>query len=214
MSCVPADRAPQQERSRRTVGRLLAATIWILDEVGLESATIPCIARKAEVSPATIYRRFTNKQALLRAAFLHMLKRSNQANREHASEKLGHGPLERAARALIDNFFAQFRQHYHLLRALALFMETDEDPAFVEAAQAIEKDNLNQIVQAMLAHRAEITHPDPELAFLVATLTAATTINTMAFKPRSLWHLVLEDANEALADELTRAYVAYLKSGP
>ncbi|WP_168184683.1 TetR/AcrR family transcriptional regulator [Oleiagrimonas sp. MCCC 1A03011] len=208
---MPADRPPQQERSRRTLARLLAATIWTLDELGLENATIPRIARKAEVSPATIYRRFESKQALLRAAFLHMLKRSNQANRERAGEKLG-GSLERAARTLIDHFFAQFRQHYHLLRALDRFMETDDDPAFVEAAQAIERDNLEQIVQAMLAHRAAIAHPDPERAVRIATLTAATTINTIAFKPRNLWRTVLPEANEALAEELTRTYVAYLKS--
>lgn len=214
MAYVPADRLPQQERSRLTLGRLLAATISTLDEVGLENATIPRIARKAEVSPATIYRRFANKQALLRAAFLHMLERGNQANRQHAGEMLGHGSLEHAVRALIDNFFAQFRQHASLLRALSLFMETDEDLAFVEAAQAIEKDNMGQVVQAMLAHRAEISHPEPERALQIATLTVATTINTLAFKPRNLWHIVLGNANETLAAELTRAYVAYLKSGP
>src|SRR3546814_9648839 len=69
--CMPSalpDRPPQQERSRRTHARLLEATLKTLAEHGLDGATIPRIARVADVSPATVYRRFVDKQALLRAA--------------------------------------------------------------------------------------------------------------------------------------------------
>ena len=208
-----ASHPPKQERSRRTLARLLAATIWTLDEVGLEEATIPRIAEKADVSPATIYRRFENKQALLRAAFLHMLERSHQATRGLLDEKLSHGSLEQAARELIGLFFGQYRAHYKLLHALDRFQETDDDAAFVEAARAIEEDNLDRVIQAMLAHRAEITHPDPECAVRIATLTAATAIRMMMLRPRTIWRTVQPEENESLADEMTRAYVAYLKSG-
>jgi len=213
MSSTPVDRAPQQERSRRTLARLLAATIWTLDEVGLQEATIPRIAKKADVSPATIYRRFENKQALLRAAFLHMLERSYQANREFLREKLSVGSLEHAVRQLIELFFGQFRLHYNLLRAMDQFVEADDNPAFVEAALDIEQSNLDQVIQAMLAHRSEITHPDPGRAVRIATLTAATAIRMLSLRPRTIWRTVQPDEKKSLADELTRAYVAYLRSG-
>lgn len=213
MSGPPVARPPKQERSRRTLARLLAATIWTLDEVGLEEATIPRIAARAEVSPATIYRRFEDKRALLRAAFLHMLERSSRASRGLLEEKLSHGTLDRAAHELIGLFFAQFRTHYKLLHAMSRFEESDDDPAFAEAARAIEEDNMDQVVQAMLAHRTEITHPDPERAVRIATLTAATAIRMMMLRPQTIWRSVQPEAGDALARELTRAYVAYLRSG-
>lgn len=204
---------PKQERSRRTLARLLAATIWTLDEVGLEETTIPRIAEKAEVSPATIYRRFENKQALLRAAFLHMLERSNQTSRVLLAEKLGKGPLERAVRGLIELFFAQYRAHYNLLQAMDRFLEADDNDAFVAAARDIEEKSLDQVIGVMLAHRDEITHPDPERAVRIATLTAANAIRMLSLRPRTIWRTVHPQEKESLADELARAYVAYLKSG-
>src|SRR3546814_16186659 len=50
--CMPSalpDRPPQQERSRRTHARLLEATLKTLAEHGLDGATIPRIARVADV---------------------------------------------------------------------------------------------------------------------------------------------------------------------
>ena len=213
---MPANHSPhtpRQERSRRTLSRLLAATIWMLDEYGLEGATIPHIARMAEVAPATVYRRFKNKQALLRAAFLHMLERSNEANREHLANMLAHGSLERAARKLIDLMFMQLRKHPGLMQALEQFLENDDDPAFVEAAQALLADNLDQVIEAMLAHRMEILHPDPEHALRIATLMANASIGAMAFKPRSQWSTLQPTTDEALAQTFAGAFVAYLKSG-
>lgn len=211
-SALP-DHPPKQERSRRTQARLLEATLKTLTEHGLDGATIPRIARVAGVSPATVYRRFVDKQALLRAACLHMLKRSNQANREHLLEKLGQGPLERAARVLIGLIFMQHRQHPKLIQAMENFLGSDDDRAFVRAAHAIVDDNLDQLIQAMLTHRAEITHPDPELAVRFATVTAATAIGTRALEPRSIWRTLQPITDDALADELAREYVAYLQSG-
>lgn len=213
MPSIPADHPPQQERSRRTHARLLEATIKTLVEHGLDGATIPRIARVADVSPATIYRRFVDKPALLRAACLHVLERSNQANREHLVEKLGQGPLERAARVLTGLMFMQHRQHPKLIQAMETFVGSDDDQAFVSAASAIVDDNLNLLIQAMLLHRAEITHPDPELAVRIATLTVATAIGMKALKPRSIWRTVQPITDDALADELAREYVAYLRSG-
>src|SRR5689334_1896197 len=57
-------RSPQQARSRRTVERLLAATVAVVEAKGLAGVTIPEIAVAAGVSAGSVYRRFTDKDAL------------------------------------------------------------------------------------------------------------------------------------------------------
>lgn len=83
----------------------------------------------------------------------------------------------------------------------------------VQEAVPIRDDNLDQVIQAMLAHRRELTHPNPEQAVRIATIQAATSIGILCFKPRSPWRTVHSLPDEALADELARAYVAYLRQG-
>lgn len=212
MTQQDTDLEPRQERSRRTLARLLSATIQTLNESGLEGATIPRIARRAGVSPATVYRRFKDKQDLLRAGFLYMLEASNAQNHMHLAEELARPTLAAAVRRLLELHVAQFRKHGQLMGALRQFKEADEDPAFVQAVQDIIEDNLDMVIQAMLAHRGEIGHPAPEQAVRIATLTATTAIETIFFSPRSPWATLQPMSDEALIEELARGYVAYLRN--
>jgi len=66
--------APKQARSRETYDRLMRATQELLNEKGIESATVPRVAARAGVSPASVYRRFPNKDALMRAVIVQMLE--------------------------------------------------------------------------------------------------------------------------------------------
>lgn len=56
---------PKQDRSKDTQEKLLTALESLLEERFFEQITIRDIALRAELSPATIYRRFQNKEALL-----------------------------------------------------------------------------------------------------------------------------------------------------
>src|ERR1700733_5106492 len=85
---MSSETSPKQARSRATAERLLAAAIRVVDEVGLEGATVPRIAAAADVAPASVYRRYADKDALLRAAFLHALENSNQNNRQMMTKLL------------------------------------------------------------------------------------------------------------------------------
>ena len=51
-----------------TEDRILDATIKLLDEVGFQGATTKRIASEAEVNEVTIFRKFNNKEKLLKAA--------------------------------------------------------------------------------------------------------------------------------------------------
>ncbi len=56
---------PKQDRSKDTQEKLLSALESLLEERFFEQITIRDIALRAELSSATIYRRFQNKEALL-----------------------------------------------------------------------------------------------------------------------------------------------------
>src|SRR5215510_15585649 len=73
--------APQQERSRESLRRLLKAATEVLGQHGLEGATIPRIAQHAGLTPGAVYRRFHDKEALLEDAILGMLERQEERTR-------------------------------------------------------------------------------------------------------------------------------------
>src|SRR5512139_2726485 len=59
----------RQDRSRRTEQALLDAALALFRERGVEAVTVGDIAAAAGVAPATIYRRFGDKEGLLKEAF-------------------------------------------------------------------------------------------------------------------------------------------------
>ena len=64
-SPVSPRKSPRQERSRRTVERILDAAARIFHEQGYAGATTYDIADEAEVSVGSLYQYFPNKDALL-----------------------------------------------------------------------------------------------------------------------------------------------------
>jgi AcrR family transcriptional regulator len=63
---VPLYRAPLQERSRRTLQKLLSAGIRLLESEGPEGLTVGAITRGAGISVGSFYARFQGKDDLLR----------------------------------------------------------------------------------------------------------------------------------------------------
>ncbi|MES2102934.1 MAG: TetR/AcrR family transcriptional regulator [Pseudomonadota bacterium] len=214
MNSENSSRQPRQDRSRATAERLLNATISILDESGLEGATIPRIAAVAEVAPASVYRRFADKDALLRAAFLHTLRQSNQANGQQLETLLLGNSLAATTGKLIGLLFDQYRQHPHLLRALSRFIDTDSDQEFTREARAMIRANVDLVVKVLLKHQDEISHAPPEPALRFAMLNATCSIETFALDPHSLWHVEPSISDRELADRLAHSFVAYLRTPP
>jgi AcrR family transcriptional regulator len=61
-------KAPQQERSRSTVARIVAATASLLRTVDPDLVTTNAISEKADLSKGSIYQYFTNKEEIILAA--------------------------------------------------------------------------------------------------------------------------------------------------
>ncbi len=205
---------PQQERSRATADRLIAATIQILDEHGLMGAVIPKIAYKAGVAHGSVYRRFSDKHTLLRAACLHVLQRSNEGNRTLLKTVLLCSSLEETAVLFHGLLLLQYRSHPKLLQALAQFVADDDDEHFILEARRLLSANIDEIASVFLTFQSEIHHGEPRQALRFAILNTITAVRAIVFEPRSLWFDLIQGPEEALVTELVRAFVSYLRGGP
>lgn len=204
----------QQKRSQKTFDKLLAATTRVLEREGFDGATVPRIAAEARLSPASIYRRFADKDDLLRASFLRLLEATHANNAAHLHTLVVRGDLEQTVQALTTALLKQYRDHPHLLRALARMLEAEPESPFATEARKFIAANLGQAADVLLGHRDSIRHPDPDKAARFAVLSATSAIELAAFDQPSLWHVVLPLNDKTLIAELTRQTVAYLRRKP
>jgi AcrR family transcriptional regulator len=123
---------PQQQRSRETSARLIAATLKALEEYGLQGATIPRIAAMAGTAPASVYRRFRDRNALYRVALLDELERLILADR--SMDTSGARTLEALGHLIAKETLQQYRLRPGFMRALTRFVETDTDEEFRKRA--------------------------------------------------------------------------------
>jgi AcrR family transcriptional regulator len=204
---------PQQERSRRTLDQLLAAAEAVLSRDGLEGTTVPAIAAHAGLSVGAVYRRFPDKDALVREVCERFFERGLQANRASLEPARWEGmALARMARLLIGGIVAGYRQHRGLLRALYRFVETHEDRTFRRRADELSNEALRRMGDLLLVRKSEIGHPRPERAVRLGLLGISFALRGMMLSdPRGLHPRAAELVSEDdLAGELTRMYLGFL----
>ena len=206
--------AARQQRSRLTEARLLSAAARVVDREGLAGATVPRIAAAAKVASASVYRRFADKEDLLRAAVLHSLEAANTSLENHLRSEKPYESLGDAAGAAVAALVKQRRQHSHLLRTLQQLLEADPPSAFLRRAKELASTGIAHTAEALLGHRDSIRHPDPDLAARFAVISVLSAIEAVALDDSSLWHAVLPLSDKNLIAELTRQMVAYLRRKP
>src|ERR1051326_3152286 len=198
---------PQQARSRATLARLLDATEELLEEGGLDAATVPAIAARAGVSVGVVYRRFPDKDNLLRAVYQRFFDRTRQTNLTGVAT-IGQSklPLSKLLPAIIHGALIGNRVNRGLVRALILYSRTHRDPSFRKAAFEMNNETLRAISSVLLKRSDEINHPVPERAIEFALVTLRAVIYTTVIED-PLYKLSNPDAMEA---ELTRLILSYL----
>jgi AcrR family transcriptional regulator len=153
------------ERGRQTLERLLDAAEQMLDFVGLEGATIPAIAAGAGVSVGNVYKRFPNKDALLRAVyerFFSELLAANQFALDPA--KWVDTPTIDLVTTLVAGMVEDYRSRRSLIRALLLYAQTHTDSEFRVQSEKLRQESF-QLFEAVLRDRREdIAHPHPDRA--------------------------------------------------
>jgi AcrR family transcriptional regulator len=205
--------APQQERSRESLRKLLKAAAEVLGQHGVEGATIPRIAEHAGLTPGAVYRRFHDKEALLEEVILGILERQEERMKTGLTpEKAVQIPLPVFAEQVIGGMVLSYRMNAALLRAMRMFVLSRPQTAFSKKAGRLETRSFERLVELFLAHRKEIKHPDPRTAISLGFMMVASMLLEWVVMPLDIgeWKPLLPKDDQALKRELTRAFLNYL----
>lgn len=161
-----ADR-PKQRRSRLSAERVLNASLELLEESGFDAFTVVDVSKRAGMSVGAIYARFGNKESMLRATHAYGMERMLEEHTavaqaaEHGASDLRGSVLE-----AVEMVAAVFQGNENLLRAFMRLGAIDE--VVSERGSASSKDLSRRFKEKVLAYRAELVHPNPEVAVDVA----------------------------------------------
>jgi AcrR family transcriptional regulator len=202
------ENAPQQARSRETLERLLSAAETLLEEGGVDAATVPAIAERAGVSVGVVYRRFPDKDTLMRAVYERFFARLREQNRG-GIETLLRMRLSLAALActVVTGMVAGHRRHRKLLRALTRYARAHPDAAFRRAAQQMNREATIATVELFLTHRKKLGHDNAEEAVRFALLAVSAVLHTLVIEDDPLHDIAAPHDLEA---ELLRLFTRYL----
>ena len=200
-------RPPKQARSRHTFHRLLAAAEALLEHGGMEAATIPAIAKAAGVSVGSVYRRFPDKDALLRAVYERFFHNIGEMNRSRlqsiADMRL---PLSSVAQGMVLGIAEAYRRKRGLLRELSRYARTHPDPEFRRAARAMNRITMNMVVGTLMTYRDQIRHPHPEEAIEFGLIAIASVLQNVILEEETMGL----HAPKNIDEEIVRMFFGYL----
>lgn len=208
--------APKQARSRQSLKRLLQAASSILEEKGLDGATIPLIAARAGLSPGAVYRRFRDKDALLRTLLLETLEGTYAHNQATLTAELTRKySLAALTKKIVATTLQSYRKHCGLMRALTQFARSHPSAPFRKKIDELEVRNFQQIVDFLRTKCDEIQHPHPEIAMPFGLMLIALALREMVILEvlSKSWSPLMPNDDEQLVDELTRMLLNYLGCG-
>lgn len=201
-----------QRRSEATRARLLDAAEALLAAAGVEACTVPAIAERAGVAVGSVYRRFPDKDALLRAVHDRFFERTGALNLAafdpNACRDVATADL---VAALVGGLVAGYRANRGILAALIRYAESHPDPTFRRTADQA-RDRTLVSIRAMIVERVgDIGHqtPGPAVDFLMAVLATVARAAILDQRP-----VLRTRTDEQLTKELTRLAVGYLGVGP
>jgi AcrR family transcriptional regulator len=205
--------APQQARSRESLGRLLKAAIDVLGRRGIAGTTIPRIAAHAGLTPGAVYRRFRNKDVLLETAILRILEDQDQRLRLSLSIAAAAAiPFATLAEQIINSLVVTHRANAGLLRAVRQFLQEKEKTPFWNEASKLEMRTFEYLVAILVASGRGIKRADPRAAAALGLVMVIGTLYEIVVSPGDvkLWKPLLPKDDRALKDELVRSFLAYL----
>jgi AcrR family transcriptional regulator len=203
----------RQGRSRESLERLVQATVGILNKDGLEGATIPRIAARAGLAAGTVYRRFPDKDALLREVCLRLVEQNAQAQDTWLSpERWQASTLRELCHSLVARVIKTHAAHHRLILSLGLFATQDADAGFVKKIHRMQQRSLQRLADLLLTRRQDICHPHPEAAVYFALLSLFMTVQGVYVLPTMAkpFRALLPDVDARLQRELPVMLLRYL----
>jgi AcrR family transcriptional regulator len=201
-----------QQRSRETTEHLLESAQELLKEGGADAATLRAIAERAGVSLGIVYRRFPDKDAILRAVYTRFFERFGATNtRSLSSDRFRRASLAEVAHTVVTGIAEGYRRHARLVHALLLYARSHPSSEFRERAAAHNARTFAALQGIFDRQRSEITHPRPEVAVPFAISSAASLLQARIVFNDAALEPVLPFAE--LIGEATRLVVSYLTGG-
>jgi len=209
----PRVHPPKQDRSRRTLERIAEAALDLMEEGGVENATVAAIVDRADASVGSFYARFSGKDDLI--LFLKQRVWSDAKDRWDEAldgREWSTRSLQEVVEGVITLLLRVFREDYRRRRVLgqAGHEERDGPRRVLEFHQHI----LSTLTPLLRSHQAEIGHPDPEWAVRLGYRFTVGAIREI-LEVEYVGGVVDGAASaESLVPELTRYWTAYLGSLP
>lgn len=203
----PLIRPPLQRRSQESLERVLTAGFEVLREQGFEGFTLQEVSRRAGVSIGSIYARVASREALIMAIYeqaMSWTEDQSQIIRDAVREDLS--PAERIE-AIVTDTANNMLGHADVLR---VFMrQAPLNPDIWQRGAEKSHETSKAFERAILEHRGDINHPEPELAVDVAwrmvycVIARRITHGPKFESPRAV-------SDKKLVRELARAVADYL----
>ncbi len=201
---------PRQRRSQETLDRLVEACEGLLREKPFERVSVQELAKRGRSSVGAFYGRFAGKDQLLDFLDSRGEKEIRERWKDYFSpEKWKGASAEEIVGRFVRFWVSAHRSRKGVLRALFLRLRGRPTPEMLARTR-----RLNRIVVAgmrgLLEERKhEMAHPDLDLAIPLGLVLVASSIREwVVFEDLKLYSRAPDD--EALAEELTRAFTAYL----
>jgi len=195
-------RAAQQDRSQKTLERLLNATEELLEDRSFDAISVQHIVKKARSSIGSFYARFGDKTALLHTLHQRFCADILETSQQFQPELLGGANLRSLVEAFCDLMLVDIRQRPGLRRAFLLVRS--QDPHFQSRTQAVEHHLLTLLETLLSDVREQIAHED----LTEATRFAFELANSLA--EYRLLYSQEPDFGPAFRDEMVRAIYSYL----
>jgi AcrR family transcriptional regulator len=204
-------RPPKQRRSQESLERILDAAESLIRERGFEQMTIGDVVRRSDSSVGSLYARFKDKLALLRAVQLRYQARVENAIAAEFSAASPEGEhLEDAARRIINVLCDYLLHEPELFRAF--FLQAILDAGMRAQGESANARRRERVVAVLLEHRDEINHPDPEAAARwFYQICMAFLRERITFGPAAELSGGFDDAQ--VRAELSRTAIGYLLHG-
>jgi AcrR family transcriptional regulator len=160
-------RPPLQRRSQESLERMLQAGAEVLLDVGYEGFTLQEVSKRSGVSIGSIYARAPSKEALILAIYDREMAKVAAANeRLRETARLHELKGRELIIALVELMARSTLEHADILR---VFMyRAIVDPVIWRRGSERSSDLARAFEEALLEHKDELNHPDPELAIDVA----------------------------------------------
>lgn len=200
MSDYSVRSVPQQSRSQQRVDSILDTAAGLFTEIGYEAATTNAIAERAGISIGSLYRYFSDKDAILRA----LAARYHHEEQELFDKVLTDDVIYLPLPVLLDRLIDPFLEMHSICPVYAhILLGTDISADIAAASREVEQEVVERLA-------ATIQRVAPQIGEQQASLTAVVCKSAV----KSLISLRTSSPNEVFQSQITaevkRMMLAYL----